>query len=183
LALTDTHPNGIAATGNSSTYYPNGPQPQWQNDTVAAATRSTFGPPGGGWHAPPPDMTSGPHGARPPPPTTPHEALLGLGKGTFSYEELAAATGDFSAANLLGQGGFGYVHKGVLPGGMVVAVKQLKSDSGQGEREFQAEVDIISRVHHRHLVSLVGHCIAGARRVLVYQFVPNKTLEFHLHGQ
>lgn len=174
-------PSSACKKGNSSTYYPNGPQSQWQSDTVAAATRSTFGPPGGGWHAPPPDMTSGPHGA--PPTPTPHEALLGLGKGTFSYEELAAATGNFSAANLLGQGGFGYVHKGVLPGGMVVAVKQLKSDSGQGEREFHAEVDIISRVHHRHLVSLVGHCIAGARRVLVYQFVPNKTLEFHLHGK
>ncbi|CAD6206888.1 unnamed protein product [Miscanthus lutarioriparius] len=167
--------------GNSSMYYPSGPQPQWQSDTgAAAATLSTFGPPGGGgWHPqPPPDMTSG--ASLPPPP--PHEAL-GLGKGTFSYEELAAATGNFSAANLLGQGGFGYVHKGVLPGGRVVAVKRLKSDSGQGEREFQAEVDIISRVHHRHLVSLVGHCIAGARRVLVYQFVPNKTLEFHLHGK
>ena len=184
----DTHPNAVATTGNSSTYYPSGPQPQWQSDTgAAAATVSSFDPPGGGWQwhaAPPPAMTSGayssPHGAPPPPP--PHEAL-GLGKGTFSYEELAVATGNFSAANLLGQGGFGYVHKGVLPGGMVVAVKQLKSDSGQGEREFQAEVDIISRVHHRHLVSLVGHCIAGARRVLVYQFVPNKTLEFHLHGQ
>jgi interleukin-1 receptor-associated kinase 1 len=184
----DTHPNAIATTGNSSMYYPSGPQPQWRSDTgAAAATLSTFGPPGGGWHPQTPDMTSGayssPHGAPPPPPPPPHEALGLGGKGTFSYEELAAATGNFSAANLLGQGGFGYVHKGVLPGGRVVAVKRLKSDSGQGEREFQAEVDIISRVHHRHLVSLVGHCIAGARRVLVYQFVPNKTLEFHLHGQ
>ena len=107
----------------------------------------------------------------------------GLDTAAFSYEELAAATGGFSVANLLGQGGFGYVHKGVLPGGRAVAVKQLKSGSGQGEREFQAEVDIISRVHHRHLVSLVGYCIAGARRMLVYEFVPNKTLEFHLHGQ
>ena len=69
----------------------------------------------------------------------PHEAL-GLGKGTFSYEELAVATGNFSAVNLLGHDGFGYVHKGVLPDGMVVAVKQLKSDSGQGEREFHGEL-------------------------------------------
>ncbi|KAL0384100.1 UNVERIFIED_CONTAM: Proline-rich receptor-like protein kinase PERK5 [Sesamum radiatum] len=51
-----------------------------------------------------------------------------------------------------------------------------------GEREFQAEVDIISRVHHRHLVSLVGYCIAGSQRLLVYEFVPNGTLEYHLHG-
>jgi serine/threonine protein kinase len=83
---------------------------------------------------------------------------------------------------LLGQGGFGYVHKGVLPNGKEVAVKSLKTGSGQGEREFQAEVEIISRVHHRHLVSLVGYCIAGVQRMLVYEFVPNKTLEYHLHG-
>lgn len=85
-------------------------------------------------------------------------------------------------SNLLGQGGFGYVHKGVLPSGKEVAVKSLKSGSGQGEREFQAEVDIISRVHHRYLVSLVGYCIADGQRMLVYEFVPNNTLEYHLHG-
>jgi hypothetical protein len=133
--------------------------------------------------------TSGPKPPPPPPwlaepraaPSTSDAA--GMSKGTFTYEQLAAATGGFAEENLVGQGGFGYVHKGVLAGGKAVAVKQLKSGSGQGEREFQAEVDIISRVHHRHLVSLVGYCIAGARRVLVYEFVPNKTLEFHLHGK
>ncbi|KAK4426837.1 Proline-rich receptor-like protein kinase PERK4 [Sesamum alatum] len=100
----------------------------------------------------------------------------------FSYQELAAATGGFSQSNLLGQGGFGLVHKGMLADKKEVAVKSLKSGSGQGEREFQAEVEIISRVHHRHLVSLVGYCIANGQRMLVYDFVPNKTLEFHLHG-
>ena len=85
--------------------------------------------------------------------------------------------------NFLGQGGFGFVHKGVLPNGKTVAVKSLKSGSGQGEREFQAEVEIISRVHHRHLVSLVGYCIAGGQRMLVYEFVPNNTLEYHLYGK
>lgn len=93
------------------------------------------------------------------------------------------ATNGFSDANLLGQGGFGYVHKGMLPNGQEVAVKQLKSGSGQGEREFQTEVEIISRVHHKHLVSLVGYCIAEGKRLLVYEFVPNNTLEFHLHGK
>ncbi|KMT00809.1 hypothetical protein BVRB_9g220850 [Beta vulgaris subsp. vulgaris] len=101
--------------------------------------------------------------------------------GTFTYEELALATDNFSSINLLGQGGFGYVHKGVLPNGKEIAVKQLKSGSVQGEREFQAEVETISRVHHRHLVSLVGHCISGDKRMLVYEFIANKTLEFHLH--
>ncbi|XP_078428201.1 proline-rich receptor-like protein kinase PERK15 [Wolffia australiana] len=110
-------------------------------------------------------------------------ASLGSSRSTFTYEELVAATDDFSAANLLGQGGFGYVHRGILPNGKEVAVKQLKVGSGQGEREFQAEVEIISRVHHKHLVSLVGYCIIGERRLLVYEYVPNNTLEFHLHGK
>ncbi|KAI9401883.1 hypothetical protein POPTR_001G183000v4 [Populus trichocarpa] len=114
------------------------------------------------------------------PPPTPGIAL-GYSQSTFTYEELAMATDNFSEANLLGQGGFGYVHKGILANGTVVAIKQLKSGSGQGEREFRAEIEIISRVHHRHLVSLFGYCIAGAQRMLVYEFVPNYTLEFHLH--
>ncbi|CAM0876519.1 unnamed protein product [Alopecurus aequalis] len=167
-----------------STYYTSGPQPQWQSNTGAGPSTSTSGPAGGSLHVPP-DMNSGvPSGqALPPPARAARHQALGLGKGTFTYDELSAATGDFSQANLLGQGGFGYVHKGVLPSGKPVAVKQLKSGSGQGEREFQAEVDIISRVHHRHLVSLVGYCVAGASRMLVYEFVPNMTVEFHLHGK
>ncbi|XWS26852.1 hypothetical protein CRYUN_Cryun26dG0066000 [Craigia yunnanensis] len=116
------------------------------------------------------------------PPPSPGIALS-FSKSTFTYEELAMATDGFSDANLLGQGGFGYVHRGVLPNGKEVAVKQLKAGSGQGEREFQAEVEIISRVHHKHLVSLVGYCISGTTRMLVYEFVPNNTLEFHLHGK
>ncbi|KAJ0989265.1 hypothetical protein J5N97_007621 [Dioscorea zingiberensis] len=124
--------------------------------------------------------SSGPDNPLPPP--SPGIAL-GFSQSTFTYEELAMATDGFSDANLLGQGGFGYVHRGMLPNGKEVAIKQLKSGSGQGEREFQAEVEIISRVHHRHLVSLVGYCISGGQRLLVYDFVPNNTLEFHLHGK
>ncbi|KAK1276351.1 Proline-rich receptor-like protein kinase PERK4 [Acorus gramineus] len=143
------------------------------------------------WAPPPPppmisssDMSStysGPHGPVLPPPSP--SIALGFNKSAFTYDELGVATGGFSQANLLGQGGFGYVHKGVLPNGKEIAVKQLKSGSGQGEREFQAEVDIISRVHHRHLVSLVGYCITGQKRVLIYEYVPNGTLEYHLHGK
>ncbi|KAL2243339.1 proline-rich receptor-like protein kinase PERK1 isoform X1 [Sesamum indicum] len=111
------------------------------------------------------------------------DTSLALTKTTFTYEELALATDNFSSTNLLGQGGFGYVHKGVLSDGKVVAIKQLKVGSGQGEREFQAEVETISRVHHKHLVSLVGHCMSGTQRLLVYEYVPNHTLDFHLHGK
>lgn len=139
---------------------------------------------------PPPNMnssemssagfSSGPYQAALPPP---HPAVaLGFNQSSFTYEDLAAATGGFAQENLLGQGGFGFVHKGVLPNGKEIAVKSLKLNSGQGEREFHAEVDIISRVHHRHLVSLVGYCSTGAQRLLVYEFVDNGTLEEHLHG-
>ncbi|XP_015867769.1 proline-rich receptor-like protein kinase PERK15 [Ziziphus jujuba] len=108
---------------------------------------------------------------------------LGYSQGTFTYEELAMATDNFSPDNLLGQGGFGYVHKGILPNGKQVAIKQLKAESVQGDREFRAEVEVISRIHHRHLVSLVGYCISGEQRLLIYEFVSNGTLEFHLHGK
>ncbi|CAH9079607.1 unnamed protein product [Cuscuta epithymum] len=123
---------------------------------------------------------SGPHQ---PPKPPPHPSMaLGFNQSSFTYEDLAAATGGFSKEKLLGQGGFGYVYKGVLPNGKDIAVKCLKTNSGQGEREFQAEVEIISRVHHRHLVSLVGYCISGAQRMLIYEFVPNNTLEYHLQA-
>ncbi|KAE8693625.1 Proline-rich receptor-like protein kinase PERK14 [Hibiscus syriacus] len=102
-------------------------------------------------------------------------------RGIFTYDELLIATDGFSKSNLLGQGDFGYVYKGRLLTGQDVAVKKLNAGSRQGEREFQAEVETISRVHHKHLVSLVGYCINGAERLFVYEFVPNKTLEFHLH--
>jgi hypothetical protein len=116
-------------------------------------------------------------------PVTSTGYALNLPLSAFSYEELAMATNGFSAANFLGEGGFGRVYKGVLPNGKVVAIKQMKSDSAQGEREFRAEVEVISRVHHRHLVSLVGYCIAEAHKMLAYEFVPNNTLHFHLHGK
>jgi len=147
--------------------------PKWQSSAMDHGWHAPYSPASG-------DM-SGSHGQMPPSPGMPS---LGFSKSSFSYDELAAATGGFSSANVLGQGGFGYVYKGVLAGsGKEVAVKQLKAGSGQGEREFQAEVEIISRVHHRHLVTLVGYCIAGSsQRLLVYEFVPNNTLEHHLHG-
>ncbi|WOL16983.1 proline-rich receptor-like protein kinase PERK7 [Canna indica] len=183
--------------GIKAGYYNGGSLPRWQHGgdynggmpPPAGAAMS----PRGGWRASPTpqgmsdDMSGGPysgyHGGPPPlPPPSPNMAI-GFNQSTFTYEELAAATNGFSRDNILGQGGFGFVYKGILPNRKEVAVKQLKAGSGQGEREFRAEVEIISRVHHRHLVSLVGYCIAGAQRLLVYEFVANKTLEYHLHGK
>ncbi|KAI3704697.1 hypothetical protein L1987_74924 [Smallanthus sonchifolius] len=114
---------------------------------------------------------------------SPDHGGVGNSKGLFTYEELVEATDGFSGINLLGEGGFGCVYKGLLSDGREVAVKQLKIGGGQGEREFRAEVDTISRVHHRHLVSLVGYCISEHQRLLVYQYVPNNTLHYHLHGE
>ncbi|OEL27273.1 Proline-rich receptor-like protein kinase PERK4 [Dichanthelium oligosanthes] len=105
-----------------------------------------------------------------------------LFRGAFAYGELAAATNGFSDSNLVGRGGFGDVYVGTVDG-ITVAVKRLRAGSQQGDPEFQAELQIISRVHHRNLVSLVGYCVAdGGQRLLVYEFVPNMSLEHHLHG-
>ncbi|KAJ6853933.1 uncharacterized protein M6B38_100155 [Iris pallida] len=163
---------------------PPGPPPYASRPPISSSGYSTPPPP------PPPPVFSSSGGSgsnysgseNPLPPPSPGLGL-GFSKSTFTFEELAMATDGFSDANLLGQGGFGYVHKGMLPNGKEVAIKQLKIGSGQGEREFQAEIDIISRVHHKHLVSLVGYCISGSERLLVYEYVPNRTLEFHLHGK
>lgn len=114
---------------------------------------------------------------------SPHEGGLGNSRSWFSYEELADATNGFAAQNLLGEGGFGSVYKGILADGKEVAVKQLRSGGGQGEREFRSEVEIISRIHHRHLVSLVGYCISEEKRLVVLDYIPNNTLYFHLHGK
>ncbi|KAF3644630.1 Proline-rich receptor-like protein kinase PERK9 [Capsicum annuum] len=114
---------------------------------------------------------------------SPDHGGIGNSRSWFTYEELSEATNGFSPDTVLGEGGFGCVYKGVLSDGREVAVKQLKSGSGQGEREFRAEVEIISRVHHRHLVSLVGYCISDQQRLLVYDYVPNDTLDYHLHGK
>lgn len=108
----------------------------------------------------------------------------------FSYEELARATDNFARSNKLGEGGFGKVYRGVLENfkgqagnTKVVAVKVLTVGGGQGEREFRAEVEIISRVHHRHLVTLLGYCIANEQRLLVYEYVPNGTLDRNLQSE
>ncbi|CAH8353584.1 unnamed protein product, partial [Eruca vesicaria subsp. sativa] len=108
---------------------------------------------------------------------------LVITRGTFSYEVLASATSGFSEANLLGRGEYGYVYKGILSHRIEIAVKLMKAGSAQGDREFQSEINIISRVHHEHLVALVGYCVTDSHRLLVYEFIPNKTLEFHLHGK
>ncbi|KAJ1284477.1 hypothetical protein BS78_03G207500, partial [Paspalum vaginatum] len=130
-----------------------------------------------------PDVYQPSNGPAPSPSGTNSYDFTGGSKSWFTYDELVGITGGFSAANVIGEGGFGKVYMGALADGRRVAVKQLKVGSGQGEKEFRAEVEIISRIHHRHLVTLVGYCVTENHRLLVYEFVPNDTLEHHLHGR
>ncbi|KAF3450169.1 hypothetical protein FNV43_RR06249 [Rhamnella rubrinervis] len=102
---------------------------------------------------------------------------IGLRPNTFSYAELKAATEDFSSSNKLGEGGFGPVYKGKLSDERVVAVKQLSVESHQGKRQFIAEIATISAVQHRNLVKLYGYCIKGNRRILVYEYLENKSVD------
>ncbi|OEL16570.1 Proline-rich receptor-like protein kinase PERK12, partial [Dichanthelium oligosanthes] len=129
-----------------------------------------------------PDIYQASNGPAPPSTGTNSYDFSGS-KSWFTYNELMGVTSGFSSENVIGEGGFGKVYMGALGDGRRVAVKQLKVGSGQGEKEFRAEVDIISRIHHRHLVTLVGYCVTENHRLLVYEFVANKTLEHHLHGK
>ncbi|WCJ37042.1 Leucine-rich repeat transmembrane protein kinase [Euphorbia peplus] len=111
------------------------------------------------------------------------DELLGLNATTFSYAELKTATEDFSPAHKLGEGGFGPVYKGKLNDGRVVAVKQLSVASNQGKSQFVTEIATISAVQHRNLVKLYGCCIEGQNRLLVYEYLENKSLDQALFGK
>ncbi|GMH15149.1 hypothetical protein Nepgr_016990 [Nepenthes gracilis] len=101
------------------------------------------------------------------------------GPKRFRYADIKAATGDFSDDNLIGRGGFSDVYKGVLPDHRVVAVKCLKNVAGGGT-EFWAEVTIIARMHHLNLVRLWGFCNEKDQRILVYEYIPNGSLNEYL---
>ncbi|KAF8749187.1 hypothetical protein HU200_012727 [Digitaria exilis] len=98
----------------------------------------------------------------------------------FTYGELAAATDNFRAECLLGEGGFGRVYRGRLESGQVVAVKQLDREGAQGNREFVVEVLMLSLLHHQNLVNLVGYCADGEQRLLVYEYMALGSLADHL---
>ncbi|XVE51960.1 hypothetical protein DITRI_Ditri02bG0081800 [Diplodiscus trichospermus] len=100
----------------------------------------------------------------------------------FTYAELELATGGFSQANFLAEGGFGSVHRGVLPDGQAIAVKQHKLASSQGDLEFCSEVEVLSCAQHRNVVMLIGFCIEDRRRLLVYEYICNGSLDSHLYG-
>uniref|UniRef100_A0A0C9S9I1 TSA: Wollemia nobilis Ref_Wollemi_Transcript_781_3450 transcribed RNA sequence n=1 Tax=Wollemia nobilis TaxID=56998 RepID=A0A0C9S9I1_9CONI len=103
---------------------------------------------------------------------------------SFTYEELKEATNNFETASVLGEGGFGRVFKGVLKDGTEVAIKKLSTGGHQGDREFLVEVEMLSRLHHRNLVKLIGYYGShdSSQQLLCYELVPNGSLEAWLHG-
>ncbi|MFS7966399.1 putative protein kinase RLK-Pelle-CrRLK1L-1 family [Helianthus anomalus] len=102
----------------------------------------------------------------------------------FSLAEIQYATKNFDDKLVIGQGGFGKVFKGYISSeevGHVVAIKRLDSMSDQGEPEFRAEIDMLSKLRHCHLASLIGYCNENKEKILVYEYMSNGTLYHHLH--
>ncbi|KAK3138351.1 hypothetical protein QOZ80_5AG0367680 [Eleusine coracana subsp. coracana] len=98
----------------------------------------------------------------------------------YDYETIAAATEGFSTSNKLGEGGFGPVYKGKLEDGQEIAVKTLSRSSIQGLDEFRNEVMLIAKLQHRNLVRLIGCSISGQEKILIYEYMPNKSLDYFL---
>ncbi|XP_074274560.1 putative serine/threonine-protein kinase PBL3 [Silene latifolia] len=125
-----------------------------------------------------------------PTPRSEYEILSSSGLKAFSFNDLKTATKNFRPDSLIGEGGFGYVFKGWIDGqtllpsrpgsGMVVAVKKLKPEGFQGHKEWLTEVNYLGQLHHPNLVKLIGYCVEGEHRLLVYEFMPKGSLENHL---
>lgn len=100
----------------------------------------------------------------------------------FTLRDLETATNRFSKENVIGEGGYGIVYRGSLINGTPVAIKRLLNNLGQAEKEFGVEVEAIGHVRHKNLVRLLGYCVEGTQRMLVYEYVSNGNLEQWLHG-
>ncbi|PRQ36667.1 putative protein kinase RLK-Pelle-DLSV family [Rosa chinensis] len=98
----------------------------------------------------------------------------------YDFDSILIATNSFSITNKLGQGGFGAVYKGMLPEGKEIAVKRLSSSSGQGVEEFKNEMLLISNLQHKNLVRMMGCCVKEDEKLLIYEFMPNKSLDTFL---
>ncbi|KAI8015164.1 putative serine/threonine-protein kinase [Camellia lanceoleosa] len=111
----------------------------------------------------------------------PEVSHLGWGHW-YTLRELEESTNGFAHENVIGEGGYGIVYRGVLEDNTNVAVKNLLNNRGQAEKEFKVEVEAIGRVRHKNLVRLLGYCAEGAHRMLVYEYVDNGNLEQWIHG-
>lgn len=101
----------------------------------------------------------------------------------FQFSEIQKATEDFSKENLLGEGGFGHVYKGQLKDGQLIAAKMRKEASTQGYSEFFSEVHVLSFARHRNIVMLLGYCCKENHNILVYEYICNRSLDWHLFGK
>ncbi|KAM5588480.1 hypothetical protein ABKV19_006763 [Rosa sericea] len=99
----------------------------------------------------------------------------------YDFDSILIATDSFNITNKLGQGGFGPVYKGMLPEGKEIAVKRLSSSSGQGVEEFKNEMLLISNLQHKNLVRMMGCCVKEDEKLLIYEFMPNKSLDTFLY--
>ncbi|GMP75275.1 hypothetical protein CsSME_00032427 [Camellia sinensis var. sinensis] len=95
---------------------------------------------------------------------------------------IQSATNNFSDQNKIGQGGFRHVYKGILPNRSEIAVKRLSQNSRQGAEEFKNEVALVAKLQHRNLVRLLGFCLEGEEKILIYEFVPNESSDYLLFG-
>ncbi|KAJ1273422.1 hypothetical protein BS78_06G279200 [Paspalum vaginatum] len=107
--------------------------------------------------------------------------LLFQNNKEFSIEDILKSTNNFDQSHIVGCGGFGLVYKSTLPDGRRVAIKRLSGDYSQVEREFQAEVETLSRAQHENLVLLQGYCKVGNDRLLIYSYMENGSLDYWLH--
>ncbi|RXH99316.1 hypothetical protein DVH24_011641 [Malus domestica] len=98
----------------------------------------------------------------------------------FELSTIVKATNNFASNNKLGTGGFGSVYKGVLDNGKDIAVKRLAKNSGQGIGEFKNEVVLLSKLQHRNLVRIMGCCVQDEEKMLIYEYLPNKSLDFFI---
>jgi serine/threonine protein kinase len=100
----------------------------------------------------------------------------------YSYNSLRSATRNFHPSNRIGGGGFGVVYKGILRDGTLVAIKCLSAESKQGTHEFLTEINIISNIRHPNLVGLMGCCVEGNHRILIYEYLENNSIASVLLG-
>ncbi|XP_055822863.1 uncharacterized protein LOC129891501 isoform X2 [Solanum dulcamara] len=110
-----------------------------------------------------------------------NERGIGRNLKVFSFDQIKEATNNFSIKNKIGEGGFGPVYKGRLSDGQEIAVKRLSECSKQGVEEFQNEVSLASKLQHVNVLQLQGFCIERKEKILIYEYMPNKSLDFYLY--
>ncbi|KRG91208.1 hypothetical protein GLYMA_20G139900v4 [Glycine max] len=116
----------------------------------------------------------------PPPPSSVVDDLTDVESLQFDLATIEAATNGFSDENKIGQGGFGVVYKGILPNRQEIAVKRLSVTSLQGAVEFRNEAALVAKLQHRNLVRLLGFCLEGREKILIYEYITNKSLDHFL---